>query len=94
MKTSPISLILDWENPKGIVIVWPETIYDDLLDFYNHFSDYIPVNIELIMLVKNENTGKTLLNKIPNCGKYFVFPELKIPFCKGFKNESFLRNPS
>ncbi len=84
MKSSPISLTPDWENPKGIALVWPETFYDDLIDFYIHFSDIIPKNFLLTILVKDENSKNTLLNKILNCKKYVIIPELSDIWIKDF----------
>ena len=76
MKRPLIRLIPDWQNPKGLVLVWPETIYDDLMGFYTKFSEYIPEGIDLVLLVKDETTGKNILKKIPKGFIYVVIPKL------------------
>jgi len=83
-KENIMKLIPDWQNPRSLVLVWPEKLRnrDKLIPFYKEFIRLLPSGLELTLILKNKEFEKRIsseLNKInPEISiKYHEIPHVE-----------------
>lgn len=60
--------IPDWEKVESLVLVYPQKLYkrNHLIKFYNKLINYLPDDLKITLIVKDEEVEKRIHKLFPN----------------------------